>query len=224
MDNVGSKVIGVLVILGIIVVIGTFVVWIKSGVEEAQKPENTFSDMVKKDQKEMLAEPTAKDLTSRPAQPESPAAKSKEETRPKAPAANESAKTRTPPAAPAQNQPAQPVEQAKKDEPPPMPTTFYFTNLDETEQIEAEQLFAMMPAGRSIGRLPMTGFGLMVETSRQIMGRWPGSIYDYKARRALSQIPERFRERYKITEQDLDLVQFTKPRPNTTPYTIKGED
>ncbi|MGA2172442.1 MAG: hypothetical protein ABSG82_05445 [Sedimentisphaerales bacterium] len=221
MDNLGSKVVGVLVILVIIVVIGTFVVWIKSGVEEAQKPEHTFSDMVKKDQKEMLAEPNAKDLTSRPAQPESPAAG--EETQPKAPAANESAKTRTP-APPAQNQPAQPVEQEKKAEPPPMPTTLYFTNLDETEQIEAEQLFAMMPAGRSIGRLPMTGFHLMVETSRQIMGRWPGSIYDYKARRALGQIPERFRERYKITEQDLDLTQFTKPRPNTSPYTIKGED
>jgi hypothetical protein len=214
MNTFWLKVLGVLVI---IVAIGAFVVWIRSGIEEAQKPERTFSEMVKKDQKEMLAEPNAKDLTSRPAQPESPAGR--EEARPKAPAANESAKTQAP-ASSAQNQPAQPVEQAKKAE----PTTFYFTNLDETEQIAAEQLLAMLPTGRSIGRLPMTGFGLMVETSRQIMGRWPGSIYDYKARRALNQMPERFRDRYRITEQELDLVQFTKPRPNTSPYTIKEED
>ncbi len=94
MDNFWPKVVGVLVILAIIVVIGTFVVWIKSGVEEAQKPERTFSDMVKKDQKEMLAEPNAKDLTNKVTQTEPEAAK--EKPQPKEPAANEPAKTQTP--------------------------------------------------------------------------------------------------------------------------------
>jgi hypothetical protein len=192
MNTFWPKVVGVVVVVA---AISVAVVWVRSAIKQAQTPERTFSDMVKKDKKEMLAEPNATDLASRPAQPQSP-------------------QTAEP------NKSAQPVEPAKKAE----PTTFYFTSLDETEQIEAEQLLAMIPTGRSIGRLPMTGFNLMVETCRQIIEKWPGSIYDYKARRALNQIPERYRERYKITEQELDLTLFTKPRPNTKPYTIKEEN
>jgi hypothetical protein len=191
MNTFWLKLAGVLVV---VVAIGAWVMWLRSGIEEAQKPERTFSDMVKKDSKEILGEPSAKDLTSHPAQPQTPG-------------------TAEP------NKSVQPVEQ-----PSPEPITLYFTQLDETEQIEAEQLLAMVPTGRSLGRLPMTGFNLMVENCRQIIGKWPGSIYDYKARRALNQIPERFRERYNITQQELDLTQFTKSRPNTTAYTIKEDD
>ena len=193
MNNFWPK---VLVVLVIIVAIGAFVVWIKSGIEEAQKPERTFSDMVKQDRTELMAEPNAKDLANRQAQPQAPEA-------------------------------AEPEKKAQPIEHPQLaaePTTFYFTEIDETEQIEGENLAAMLPTGRSIGRLPMTGFNLMVETCRQIMEKWPGSIYDYKARRALKQIPEQYRERYKITDQDIDLTPFTKPRPNTKPYTIKEEE
>jgi len=193
MNTFWLKVAGVLVV---VVAIGAFVMWMRSGIEEAQHPEVTFYDMVEKDRKELLAEPNTKDLTSQPAQSQAPTVSEPNES----------------------TQPNEP--QLQKAE----PVTFYFTQLDETEQIEAEQLLAMIPTGRSIGRLPMTGYNLMVETCRQIMGRWPGSIYDYKARRALNQMPERFRQRYRITDQELDLTQFTKPRPNTTPYTIKEED
>jgi len=193
MSNFWLKIAGVLVI---VVVIGALVMWIRSGIKEAQHPERTFSEMVEKDRQELMAEPNIKDLNSQSVQSQAPAA-------------------------------AEPNKSAQPSEPQPQkaePVTFYFTQLDETEQIEAEQLLAMVPTGRSIGRLPMTGFNLMVETCRQIMGRWPGSIYDYKARRALNQMPERFRPRYRITSQELDLTQFTKPRPNTTPHTIKEED
>jgi hypothetical protein len=123
--------------------------------EKAVLAEVPRDEMVDKDREELLAEPSAKDLTSQSAQPESPAAG--EEARPEAPA---------------QTQPAQAVERAKEAE----PTTFYFTTLDETDQIAAEGLLAVIPTGRSIGRLPMTGYNLMVETCRQIMERWPGSI------------------------------------------------
>jgi hypothetical protein len=193
MSTFWLKVVGVLVV---VVAIGAFVMWVRSGIEEAQHPEVTFSDMVEKDRQELLAEPNTKDLTSRPAQSQAPTV-------------------------PEPNKSAQPSEpQLSKAE----PVTFYFTRLDETEQVEAEQLLAMIPTGRSIGRLPMTSYNLMVETCRQIMKRWPGSIYDYKARRALSQIPERLRERNRITDEELDLTRFTKPRPNTTPYPIKEEN
>jgi len=207
MNNFWLKVAGVLVV---VVAIGALVMWVRSSIEEAQHPEVTFSDMVEKDRKEMLAEPNANDLTSRPVPSQAPTV----------PEPNKSAQPQTP-TVPEPNKSAQPSEpQLPKAE----PVTFYFTQLDETEKIEAEQRLAMIPTGRSIGRLPMTGYSLMVETCRQIMGRWPGSIYDYKARRALNQMPERFRQRYRITNQELDLTQFTKLRPNTTPYTIKEED
>jgi hypothetical protein len=193
MNTFWLKVAGVLVV---IVAIGAFVMWVRSGIKEAQHPERTFSDMVEKDRKDMLAEPNTEDLTSRSA----------------------------PLQAPTVSEPNKSAQPSEPRQPKAEPVTFYFTQVDETEKIEAEQLLAMIPTGRSIGRLPMTGYSLMVETCRQITRRWPGSIYDYKARRALNQMPERFRERYKITGQELDLTQFTKPKPNTMPYTIKEED
>jgi hypothetical protein len=190
MDTFWLKVAVIAVVL--IVGIGAVVVWTSKSIEEAQNPKQTFSDMVRKDKEELLAEPSAKDLTKPTEEP----AVTKPEELPE---------TVAPP------KPAEPV-------------TFYFTELSEIDQIEAERLLALVPSGRSMGRLPMTGFNLMVETCRQMMGKWPGSIYDYKARRALGQMPERFRARYKITEDDIDLSRFTKPRPNTKPYTIKEED
>jgi hypothetical protein len=191
MNTFWLKLAGILVVVA---VIGVWVMWLWSGIKEAEKPERTFSDMVKKDRNDVMGEPKVQDLIKQPAQPQSPG-------------------TAEP------NKSVQPVEQ-----PSPEPITLYFTELDEVDQVEAENLLAMIPTGRSIGRLPMTGFNLMVENCRQIMGKWPGSIYDYKARRALGQIPERFRERYNITGQELDLTQFTKPRPNTKPYTIKEDN
>ncbi len=183
MDTFWLKVAAIVAVL--IVAIAVVVKWTSKGIEEAQNPEQTFSDMVQKDKKDMLAEPSAKDLT-----------KPSEE-----------------PAAVKPDEPSEPVTPPKPTE----PVTFYFTELSEIEQIEAERLLALVPSGRSMGRLPMTGFNLMVETCRQMMGRFPGSIYDYKARRALGEMPERFRARYDITEDDLDLTRFTKPRPNTKP-------
>ena len=174
--------------------IGVWIMWLKSGIKDAEKPERTFSDMVKKDRNDVMGEPKAQDLIKQPAQAQ-------------------------PPGTAEPNKSVQPVEQ-----PSPEPITLYFTELDEVDQVEAENLLAMIPTGRSIGRLPMTGFNLMVENCRQIMEKCPGSIYDYKARRALGQIPERFRERFNITPQEVDLTPFTKPRPNTKPYTIKEEN
>jgi hypothetical protein len=194
MSTFWLKVAGILVV---VVAIGAFVMWVRSSIEKAQHPEVTFSETVEKDRKALLAEPSAKDLTNQSAQSQAPAV-------------------------PEPNKSIQPTEPQLPKEAEPI--TLYFTQLDETERIEAEQRLAMLPTGRSIGRLPMTGYNLMVETCRQIMGRWPGSIYDYKARRALNQMPERFRERYRITNSELDLTQFTKPRPNTIPYTIKEEE
>jgi hypothetical protein len=114
---------------------------------------------------------------------------------------------------PADNQtPAEPVRPAVK------PAQLYFRPLSEIDKIEAERLLNVAVPGRSIGRLPMTGFKLMVDCCRQIISKWPDSWYAYRAKQMLIDMPERFRERYKITKEELDISKFTKQRPGTEPF------
>ncbi|MBN1393135.1 MAG: hypothetical protein JW947_10080 [Sedimentisphaerales bacterium] len=123
---------------------------------------------------------------------------------------------KSPPSTPAVQQPAV----AKQT--PPEPTKLYFKPLSEMEKIEAERLLNAAVPGRSIGRLPMasgTGFKLMVDSCRQIIRRWPDSWYAYNAQRMLIDMPERFRDNYKITPEELDISRFTKQRPGTKLYT-----
>jgi hypothetical protein len=111
---------------------------------------------------------------------------------------------------PADNQtPAEPVRPAVK------PAQLYFRPLSEIDNIEAERLLNVAVPGRSIGRLPMTGYKLMVDTCRQIISKWPDSWYAYRAKQMLIDMPTRFRERYKITKEELDISEFTKQRPGT---------
>ncbi len=116
-----------------------------------------------------------------------------------------------------------PVKQA-----PTEPTKLYFKPLSEIEEIEAERLLNVAVPGRSIGRLPMAsgaGFRLMVDNCRQIIRKWPDSWYAYKAKQMLIDMPAQYRERYKITKEELDISKFTRQRPGTEPFevTIKEE-
>jgi hypothetical protein len=113
---------------------------------------------------------------------------------------------------------------AEQPEPTPEPIVLYFTELSEEEKIGAENILANIPSFRTIGRLPITGYKAMVDSCRLLMSRWPGSEYDYKARRALAQVPKRFWERYKITEEEVDLEYFRQQRPNTIPYTVTEDN
>jgi hypothetical protein len=117
------------------------------------------------------------------------------------------------------NEPA--VMQQKKE---PEPVIFYFTELSEIDKIQAEQIFAVIPSFKSIGRLPGPGYKTMVDSCHRLMDRFSGSIYDYKARRALAQVPQRYWRQYKITDELVDLSEFTKQRPNTYPYEPKEDD
>ncbi|MHC4060295.1 MAG: hypothetical protein ACYSR6_01615 [Planctomycetota bacterium] len=107
---------------------------------------------------------------------------------------------------------------------PPETVTLYFSELSEIEKIEAERLLQVAVPGRSIGRLPTTGFNLMVQTCRQIIQRWPDSWYAYRAKQMLADMPERFRPRYRITEEELDLSRFAEPRPGTKPFVVEKSD
>ena len=115
--------------------------------------------------------------------------------------------------APAATEPRQPAE----------PIVLYFKDVSEIEKFEADRLMQMIPSWRTIGRMPFTGYNVMVESCRVLMNRWPGTRYDYMARRALAQMPERYRGRYQITKEDIDLEYFKKQRPDTKPYIIKED-
>lgn len=120
-----------------------------------------------------------------------------------------------------QKQPAENKTAAKPIQPPEEPTQLYFAPLSETERIEAERLLNVAVPGRSIGRLPWTGYKLMVDNCRRIISKWPDSWYAYRAKQLLADMPERFRPRYKITQEELDVSEFTKPRPGTKPFSVK---
>jgi hypothetical protein len=108
--------------------------------------------------------------------------------------------------------------QANQPPEPPKKVTLYFSEMSEIDKIEAERLLNVAVPGYSIGRLPITGYSLAVQTCRQITQRWPDSWYAYRSRQMLAAIPERFHERYKITPQEVDLSMYSKQRPNTVPY------
>ncbi len=101
------------------------------------------------------------------------------------------------------------------------PTTLYFKPLEEIEDIQAQELLPWAAAGRSIGRLPMMQYGLMVKACRQIEERWPDSWYAFRAKQMLEEIAERYAANYKITEQELDISRFMKPRQGAEPRTVE---
>ena len=183
----------VAIVAGIVVV----AMFLPSGPKEPPPPEKTFYDQVEQDKKKFLAEPKAVDSSQQPAAPQQ--------------------------GTPAE-QPQPPAEQAQPAVPPPKPTgpvTLYFKELSETDSIEAERLLNVAVPGRSIGRLPMTGYKLMVDSCRQIIQRWPDSWFAYNAKRMLRDMPERYRRNYNITEQELDISRYAQPRPGTKPFTVE---
>ena len=94
------------------------------------------------------------------------------------------------------DEPAQPEQVEGQPEP--------LRQLSEIENIEAERLFEQAETFRKTARV-QTGFKPMVDICRQIMAKFPGTEWDIKARRLLNEIPERYYERYKITEEELDM-------------------
>jgi hypothetical protein len=80
-----------------------------------------------------------------------------------------------------------------------------FRELSEIERIDAERLFNVALQHRKMGRLQGIGLRTMVDCCRQIIERYPDSEYAFKAKRMLADIPERFRSRYDITEEEIDL-------------------
>lgn len=81
-----------------------------------------------------------------------------------------------------------------------------FEELLPEDEVRASQLFEMALAERKMGRLPgvKLGYKNMVDHCREIISRWPKSEYAFKARRMLGDIPQRYREQYHITEEEIN--------------------
>jgi outer membrane protein assembly factor BamD (BamD/ComL family) len=83
-----------------------------------------------------------------------------------------------------------------------------FKELTEEQRAGAEQLFEWAIKCREMARLPGAGgYVRMVEACRNIIERYPGSEFDYKARRMLGEVPRDQWERYKITEKEITFPQ-----------------
>lgn len=197
MNTFWLKIAGVAV--AVVVAIVVVSMYLPHGPREPQPPEKTFYDQAQQDKEKFLAEPKPLENQQQPQAPPPQPTENKTEVAP----------------------PAQPAVEPPK---PSGPTVIYCKPLSEIDDIEAQRLLNVAVPGRSIGRLPMTGFKLMVDTSRQIIQRWPDSWYAYRAKQMLADMPERWRRNYKITEEELDVSRFAQPMPGTQPFTVKVEE
>lgn len=120
---------------------------------------------------------------------------------------------------------SEPASAETEATPPPVaqPTLIYIKPLDEIDSIQAQRLLNAAIPGRSMGRMRV-GFNLTVQNCRQIIRDYPDSVYAFQAKRILADIPERYRETYKLTEQLLDVSMFLKRRPGTQPMQITIEN
>jgi len=162
-----------------------------SGDKKPKPPDKTFYDVVDEDKNKYLNDPTLP-------KPDKHATNNSEQQ----PDASNTNRTKTqPPAAPTR-------------------VTLYFSKLSEIDDIEAERLLNVAVPGYSIGRLPVTGYRLAVDTCRQIIQRWPDSWYAYRAKQMLTDMPVRYRKIYHVTEEELDLSMFARQRPGTEPFEV----
>ena len=197
MNTFWLKIMGLAVLaVGVIILISVFTSGTDSQPPELKEPQKTFYDQAEEDKQRFLTAPQAQDSQSQiPTTEQAP------------PTENQTA--------------AQRVQPVRKPPKPAQPTLLYFKELGEIDQIEASRLLNVAVPGRSIGRLPMTGSKLMVDSCRTIISRWPDSWFAYKAKVMLADLPERYQKRYKVTEEEKDVSMFAEQRPGTKPFTIK---
>lgn len=100
------------------------------------------------------------------------------------------------------------TNQAAEQTKPVEPLKPQFRELSEIEDIDAEQIFNNAIQFRKIGRLPGPRYRVMVDACRLIIQKYPGSEWAWKAKRMLADIPEDYRKRYHITEEEMDLGDF----------------
>ena len=121
------------------------------------------------------------------------------------------------PAKPAPQEPAeQPQTPPAAAQPPavqqPAPKPVKFVELEDIEdQVSAERLYQQALTQRSMGRLPGVGkYRRMVQFCRQIIKQYPGTVYAYRAKQMMADIPHSYQEDLGVTAEELDLSEFTE--------------
>jgi hypothetical protein len=166
----------IVAVVVLLVVIFVIVSKVANKMSKPAEPERTVGDTFRHDEQRMRAEPNLAE-TNVPAQP-----------------------------APAQPTTSQPeaVQPVAQQQPPAEPRKF--RELTEDEKAGAEQLYELAIQQRKMAQLPGIGYGAMVQYCRQIIERYPGSEYAYKAKRTLAtELPANKREFFHITPDELDL-------------------
>ncbi|UCF15342.1 MAG: hypothetical protein JSW59_18200 [Phycisphaerales bacterium] len=182
--------------LAIAVVIGIVVIGsLTGGDSQPKEPQTTFYDKAAEDQRRFLTEP-------QPLEEQEPEPVAEQEPR----ADSNQAVVPAPPS-------PRPAEQAK-------PTIVYCKPLSEIDQIEAQRLLNVAAPGYSLGSLQV-GYKLMIQNCRQVLRKWPDSTYAYRAKVMIIEMPERHRQRYNVTADELDLSTFAKPREGTKPFIVE---
>ena len=113
----------------------------------------------------------------------------------------------TPAPAPAQPAPQTAAQAPVQVQPPKQP---HFEPLPIEEEVQAQKFHSMALEERKRSRLPLMTPKMMVDYCREIIRRWPKSEYAYSAKRMLADIPDRFKEMYKVTPQEMDVSSFFK--------------
>jgi hypothetical protein len=197
MNTFWLKIMGLAILaVAVIIAVSVFTSGTDSAPSAPKKPEKDFYAQAEEDRERFLSKPQEQ-------APQGQTATSEQRSRSDNDTAGEPGEPDSEPAEPAQ------------------PEVLYFKELGEMEKIEAERLLNAAVPGRSIGRLPMTGFKLMVDSCREIIRRWPDSWYAYRAKQLLADLPERYQQRYRVTEEEKDLSRFAEQRPGTKPFRTK---
>ena len=97
------------------------------------------------------------------------------------------------------------TKQIPEAKPAVEPTKPKFKELSPEDEVRAQKLFEMALFHRKSGRLPGLQFKKMVDYCREIIEKYPDSVYAFRARRMLRDIPRRYRERYNITDEEMGL-------------------
>lgn len=80
-----------------------------------------------------------------------------------------------------------------------------FRELDDIEKADADKLFEVAIQHRKMGRIGGIGFKLMVDCCRQLIEKYPDSVYAYNAKRMIAEVPKRHWKKYGITEEEVKM-------------------
>jgi len=95
------------------------------------------------------------------------------------------------------------VKQPAVQPEPPQPQ---IEEIEELQQnLQAQRLYQWAETEFRIARKPLMSYKRCVDFCREIIQRWPDSAEAAKARVLLRKIPERHRQRYNITDEEMGI-------------------